>query len=169
MLFSKFIGQHWTCKIPLQRLKYKKYISVPGKDVHLYEVMSNRVLEGNETLSTISIDDTYISHFKVETCRYFTCHKDFMFDKIVVSNFDNLVHREYYITYVKDNVTWREAASMCNDTLGGHLPTFETKNSLYELLSLFRSYDIDDMAPPDAIYIGLVLFTPKASDQLFTS
>ena len=132
--------------------------------------MSNRVMAGNETLSVISIDDSYINYFKVETDRLFRCHYQIGFycNKIVVSDYDNLVRREYYTLHAENKITWTKAAIMCNKAVGGYLPTFENKNSLYQFLSLFRSFDVDDIVPPDAIYIGLILFTNKASDQLFT-
>ena len=132
--------------------------------------MSNRILEGNETLSVISISDTYISHFKVKTKRNFYCvHRGDICDKIVVSNFGNLIHRDYYTLHAGDKITWKKASIMCHHAVEGYLPIFENKNSLYEFLSLLRSYDVDDITPPDAIYIGFISSTTQVSDQLLTS
>ena len=49
--------------------------------------------------------------------------------------------------------TWKEASDLCRKIIGGHLPWFESKDNLHELLALFKLFK--DMALVKAIYIGL--------------
>ena len=99
---------------------------------------------------------------------------------------ENIAHREYYriLFHGRDywgrprinrghqegERTWQEASHLCSETLGGHLPWFESKDSLYELLALFKifkdlGYEGERLDFPEIknIYIGLRFKTSEVS------
>ena len=58
--------------------------------------------------------------------------------------------RDYYL--ISDDLrTWEEAANLCKDVVGGHLPWFDSKESLHKLLSLIVL--LTDMPIIEAVYV----------------
>ena len=120
----------------------------------------------NETLTAVWINDNYIKyqHFlelKVE--RYsikINVTKSIKFVKFVNVHGDDTINREYYlILEEKKKRSWKQANKLCQELFDGHLPWFEGKDRLHELLSLFKSSK--EIPAIEAIYIGLRFYAAE--------
>ena len=122
----------------------------------------------NETLTVVWINDNYIKyqHFlELKAHRYsmnINVIKSIKFLKFVNVNGDGTVDREYHLILEEEKKrSWKQANKLCQELVGGHLPWFEDKDRLHELLSLFKlSKEIPAI---EAIYIGLRFHAEKVS------
>ena len=147
----------WISTFPLHRLRYKKFISLPG-NLDSCDVKLNS--PRNETLTAVWISDNYIKyqHFlELKAQRYsikINVTKNIKFLKFINVHGDDTVGREYHlILEEKKKRSWKQANKLCQELVGGHLPWFEGKDRLHELLSLFKLSK--EIPPIEAIYIGL--------------
>ena len=159
------LGLSWTSIFPLYRLRYKKFISLPGK-LDSCEVKLNSLR--NETLTVVWINDNYIKYqhiMDLKAHRYSmkkNVTKSIKFLKFVNVYGDGTVDREYHlILEEKKKRSWKQAKKLCKEFVDGHLPWFEGKDRLLELLSLFKfSKEIPTI---EAIYIGLRFYAVEVS------
>ena len=160
---------------PFYQLKYGKYFSFPSNSKHkiqtyLYFIDTSR----NEPLTYVWIKDNYFKHksfleLKSEKC--FIKAESLLCKKIVVNK--SVYYREYYlitqiwkedsnsIIYYKPK-SWNDATNACQ-LVGGHLPWFESRESLHEILSLFKLSK--HFPTTDVIYIGLKYNTTEVSQK----
>ena len=181
----------WPVKFSLYSLKYKKYISLPGRWNIIMVMCSykyNKLFPITEIITVEYLRSSYNKYLTFEKLeipcsinksveKTITCLKFFNPGK------DNIAHREYYrILYSgidtygqpiikrghqEEERTWQEASDLCSKTFGGHLPWFESKDNLYELLALFKIFEDlgyeGDGSLPTKIYIGLRFNSSKVS------
>ena len=148
------------------QLKYGKYFSFltdSTQDIGLLgSTLQGSHNIGNEPLTLVWIKDNYIRHdrfLKIKSEKCFIKSKSWLCNKTKVNT--TVGYREYYLitekwkphNYVYYKLkSWNEAANACQ-LVGGHLPWFESRDSLHELLSLMK---LSRHFPTiDAIYIGL--------------
>ena len=184
IIFS-FTGLYWTSIFSSHQLRYKKFISLPGTNTYLSQVMSDKVIPSTQPLTIVWINDNYkkYEHFIQSTVQKCSLNKSisskFYCEKFIIPK-NNTFQREYYLIKSKyyhydkkwssgywreENATWKNATLLCG-LVGGHLPWFESKDDLHELLSLFK---LSNYIPTlEAIYIGLE-FSEKVSKCCFLS
>ena len=91
--------------------------------------------------------------------------KSIKFLKFVNDHGDDTIIREYYlILEEKKKRSWKQANKLCQELVDGHLPWFEGKDRLHELLSLFKLSN--EIPAIEAIYIGLRLYAVEVSTLL---
>ena len=127
----------------------------------------------NETLTAVWISDNYIKYqyfWELKAQRYsikINVTKNIKFLKFVNVYEEDTVDREYYlILEEKEKRSWKQANGMCQELFDGHLPWFEGKDRLHELLSLFKLSK--EIPPIEAIYIGLKFYAAEVS-KLFVN
>ena len=192
LIFSEI---RWTSKFPLHQLKYKKYISLPGTNMYLIKVMLDKALPITEPLSIVWINDNYNRYLHFMESIPHNCIKNRTMArqigcKKILSSKEYADHREYYWMasrdfdhiydyywlddiddygygyYIEKEVTWEEASHLCG-LLGGHLPWFESRDSLSEILALLK---LSQFLPAvEAIYIGLRSHENEVSNGFFVS
>ena len=60
---------YWESTFPLYRLRYKKYISLPGNNMYLSQMRLNKTIPKTETLTVVWIHDNYMNHkLASQTC-----------------------------------------------------------------------------------------------------
>ena len=196
-IHSIFSELRWTSKFPLQQLNYKKYISLPGTNVYLSKVMSDKAIPRTEPLTIAWINDNYdkYHHFMESTTRNCNIRKRSIASQISCKKYfsskNNAGHREYYFIKSRDfyqleeDFTWEELdyeydygnynekivtweeASAMCGLLGGHLPWFGSRDSLTEILALLKL--TQDTLVLEAIYIGLRFFDNEVSEDCLLS
>ena len=120
-------------------------------------------MQRTELLTVIWIKDNYIRHKHFSELKSETCRLDCLSHnckKVTVNSTDNV--REYYLIRHKGYKlqSWEEAADRCQE-MGGYLPWVDSRDSLYELLSLFKLSR--HFPTTEAIFIGLKYNTTEVS------
>ena len=159
---------YWRFTFPFYHLKYGKYISIIGdktKDA-LFRSISLIDIPRTEPLTVVWMKDNYIRHktfLELNSEKCFIKDKTWLCKKIKVN--ESAHYREYYVITqrIKFNYklkSWEQAANICQ-LVGGHLPWFESRDSLDELMALFK---LSRHFPTiEAIYIGLKHNTTEVS------
>ena len=144
------------------QLTYGKYFSFSSDSTQGIQLLRSTLQGshniGNEPLTLVWIKDNYIRHdrfLEIKSEKCFIKAKPWLCIKTKVNT--TVGYREYYLITEKRKLyyklkSWNEAANACQ-LVGGHLPWFESRDSLHELLSLLK---LSRHFPTiDAIYIGL--------------
>ena len=161
------------------QLKYGKYFSFLTDSTQDIQLLGSTLQGshniGNEPLTLVWIKDNYIRHdrfLEITSEKCFINAKSWLCNKTKVNTI--VGYREYYLIterwkphkYVYYKLkSWNEAANACQ-LVGGHLPWFESRESLHELLSLLKLSR--HFPTTEAIYIGLKHNTREVSQIVFS-
>ena len=183
--FDTYVKWPWTpnyrlklyvwYSFPFYKLRYGKYISPSGDKRGNSHLSGIYPVQGTEPVTAVWMKDNYIRHSKFEELRSEECSilLNFSLCRKVKLN-RSVYYREYYLITQTQYLgyrpkgyklrSWEEAANICQ-LIGRNLPWFDSRDSLYELVSLFKLSS--HFPTTEAIYIGLKYNTTKVSENCF--